>query len=66
MLYSFPFVSFYLKDSHIRFLTRQYMQYKMRLICTLFSKNRFFPLGFSSGVFDEAYAFAVIAQGGVL
>jgi hypothetical protein len=42
------------------------VQYKMRLICTLFSKNRFFPLGFSDGVFDEAYALAVIAQGGVL
>jgi hypothetical protein len=44
----------------------QHVQYKMWLICTLFSKNRFFPLGFSGGVFDEAYAFAVIAQGGVL
>jgi hypothetical protein len=35
----------------------------MRLVCTLFSKNHFFPLGFSDGVFDETYAFVVIAQG---
>jgi hypothetical protein len=41
------------------------VQYKMRLICTLLSENRF-PTGFLDGVFDEAYAFAVIAQGGVL
>jgi hypothetical protein len=38
----------------------------MWLICTLFLQELFFPLGFSDGVFDEAYAFAVITQGGVL
>jgi hypothetical protein len=29
------------------------VQYKIRLICTLSSKNHFFPLSFSNGVFDE-------------
>jgi hypothetical protein len=62
MLYSFPYVSFYLKVSNIRFLTRKHVQCKMWLICTLFSKN-YFSIGFSDGVSDEAYAFVVIAQG---
>jgi hypothetical protein len=31
-----------------------------------FLQEPFFPTGFSGGVFDEAYAFVVIAQGSVV
>jgi len=66
MLYSFSPMSFYLKISHTRFLMRQHVQFNLRMLCTLFFENHFFPLGFRMEFLTRHVHILVIAQGGML
>jgi hypothetical protein len=60
----FPWWVFPTGFSHARFLTRQQVQHKWGLWCTLFSY--LFSHWVFEGVFNEAYTWHVIGQGGVL
>ena len=66
LLCSFSFCEFLLEGFSRKVFNEATYAIQLRLICTFFPPMTVFPAGFSDEVFNEAYAFAVIAQGGVL
>ena len=63
MLYSFSLCEFLL---HKKVFDEATCAIQIAVDMYSFLQEPFFPIGFLDGVFDEACAFAVIAQGGVL
>jgi hypothetical protein len=46
-----------MKVPHTRFLVRQYVQFNLRMRCTLFYPGTAFPTRFSNEVFNKACAY---------
>ena len=66
MLYSFSLCEFLLEGFSHKVFDEVTCAIQIAVDMYFFLQEPFFPIGFSDGVFDEAYAFALIAQGGVL
>jgi hypothetical protein len=66
MLYSFSLCEFLLEGFSHKVFDEATCAIQNAVDMYSFLQEPFFPTGFSGGVLDEAYAFVVIAQGGVL